>query len=85
MAKSYATLYVDGQHVEVREYPLASLGSVLALAATDFGVTFDTATIHRILRNEIIATRDGLPVLIVVDMPMNLKEDLNYKGDTHED
>lgn len=81
MGKTYATLFEDGQKMAVREYPLMSRRSVLSLAATDFNVTSANSQIHFIRPTEVVATRDGVPVVISLSIEFNLKKDILYKGE----
>jgi hypothetical protein len=80
MAKTFATLFVNGQKEDEREYPLLSRRSVLALAAKHFKVTSENSQIHYIRRTELVATRGGVPVVISLSIDFNLKQDILYKG-----
>lgn len=79
MGKTYATLFVDGRKMTEREYPLVSRRSVLSLAATDFNVTSANSRIQFIRPTEIIATRNGVPVVISLSIDFNLKKYMLYK------
>jgi hypothetical protein len=81
MGKTYATLFVDGRKIAEREYPLVSRRAVLSLAAADFNVTSENAQIHFIRPTEVVATRDGVPVVISLSIDFKLKQDILYKGD----
>ena len=81
MAKTYATLFVNGRKEAEREYPLMSRRSVLWLAATDFNVTSENSQIHYVRSTEFVATKDGKPVVVSLSIDFNLKQDILYKGE----
>ena len=79
--KTYATLFIDGVRVDTRRYALRSRRAVLLEASRDWNVTSENSQIIRIEHFQLIAKRDGGPVVISLSIPMPLKEDIHYKGE----
>lgn len=67
----HATLFVDGRVVDRKTYSGDMCdASVLARAAIDFGVTSEQAELIRIADCELIARRNNMPVIVLVDRGM---------------